>query len=44
MGSIEEQVIAMHASKRELIDQVIEGQSSAARMSVDELLALLAES
>lgn len=43
-GSIEEQVIAMHASKRELIDQVIEGQSSAARMSVDELLALLAES
>lgn len=43
-GSIEEQVIALHASKRELIDQVIEGQSSAARMSVDELLALLAES
>ncbi len=42
-GSIEEQVIALHASKRELIDQVIEGQNSAARMSVDELLAMLAE-
>jgi len=43
-GSIEEQVIALHASKRELIEQVIEGQTSAARMSVDELLALLADS
>ncbi len=43
-GSIEEQVIALHASKRELIDQVIEGQNSAARMSVDELLAMLADS
>jgi superfamily II DNA or RNA helicase len=43
-GSIEEQVIALHASKRELIDQVIEGQTSAAKMSVDELLALLADS
>ncbi len=43
-GSIEEQVIALHASKRELIDQVIEGQTSAARMSIEELLALLADS
>lgn len=42
-GSIEEQVIALHASKRELIDKVIEGQISAAKMSVDESLALLAD-
>ena len=40
-GSIEEQILALHGAKRELIDQVIGEQASAAAIGVDELLALL---
>jgi SNF2 family DNA or RNA helicase len=42
-GSIEEQILALHGSKRELIDQVIGEQATAAAIGVDELLALLEE-
>jgi SNF2 family DNA or RNA helicase len=40
-GSIEEQILALHGAKRELIDQVIGEQASTASVSVDELLTLL---
>ncbi len=40
-GSIEEQILALHGAKRELIDQVIGEQATAAAISVDELLDLL---
>jgi len=39
--SIEEQILALHGSKRELIDQVIGEQATAAAISVDELIDLL---
>ncbi|MFA5684847.1 MAG: DEAD/DEAH box helicase [Lysobacteraceae bacterium] len=39
-GSIEEQILALHGAKRELIDQVI-GEQSAASIGVEELMALL---
>jgi len=42
-GSIEEQILALHGTKRELIDQVIGEQATAAAIGVDELLALLEE-
>jgi superfamily II DNA or RNA helicase len=42
-GSIEEQILALHGAKRELIDQVIGEQSTVAAIGVDELLALLQE-
>src|SRR5690606_29764514 len=40
-GSIEQQILALHGTKRELIDQVIGEQAGAAAIGVDELLALL---
>lgn len=40
-GSIEEQILALHGAKRELIDQVIGEQATVAAIGVDELLALL---
>ncbi len=42
-GSIEEQILALHGAKRELIDQVIGEQATAAAISVDELLDLLGD-
>ncbi len=43
-GSIEEQILALHGAKRELIDQVIGEQATTAAISVDELLDLLKDS
>ena len=40
-GSIEEQILALHGAKRELIDQVIGEQATTSSVSVDELLSLL---
>jgi superfamily II DNA or RNA helicase len=40
-GSIEEQILALHGSKRELVDQVIGDGAAAGPVSADELLELL---
>ncbi len=42
-GSIEEQILAMHGDKRELVDAVLEDRAQPGRLDVDELVALLAE-
>ncbi|HEX5658278.1 MAG TPA: DEAD/DEAH box helicase, partial [Polyangiales bacterium] len=41
-GSIEEKILALHASKRELADDILEGESRAP-FEMDQLLELLAE-
>ena len=40
-GTIEEQIVDLHRHKRDLADRLLEGADSAARLSADELLALL---
>ncbi|HEY4223083.1 MAG TPA: DEAD/DEAH box helicase, partial [Myxococcota bacterium] len=40
-GTIEEQMLAMHADKRDLVDSVLEGADAAGTMSVDDLVNLL---
>jgi superfamily II DNA or RNA helicase len=40
-GSIEEKILGLHAHKRDLADQLLEGSSAGAPLSVDELLGLL---
>jgi superfamily II DNA or RNA helicase len=42
-GSIEERVLSLHASKRELIGSVLDGASSAAPIDAESLLALIAD-
>jgi SNF2 family DNA or RNA helicase len=41
-GSIEEQILSLHGSKRELVDSVLGDQDVAKALSVEELVALLA--
>jgi SNF2 family DNA or RNA helicase len=41
-GTIEEQMLALHADKRDLVDSVLEGADAAGSLTVDELVALLA--
>jgi superfamily II DNA or RNA helicase len=40
-GSIEEQILALHGSKREIADSVLADQDTATRMNVSELIGLL---
>ncbi len=40
-ASIEEEIIKLHREKRELADTLLEGSEAAAKISADELLALL---
>ena len=40
--SIEEKILAMHQAKRDLADELLEGASTASRLSEEELLALFA--
>jgi superfamily II DNA or RNA helicase len=40
-GSIEEQILALHGSKREIADSVLADQDTATRMNVGELIGLL---
>ncbi|MEM9527989.1 MAG: DEAD/DEAH box helicase [Bacteroidota bacterium] len=40
-GTIEEQIIALHAEKRDLADQILAGTSEAGTLGVDEILALI---
>lgn len=40
-GTIEEQILELHASKRDLADSLLEGTDGSSRLSVDELLAML---
>ncbi len=42
-GTIEEQILALHAEKRELADALLEGTGEATRASSEDLLALLSE-
>lgn len=41
MNTVEEMMLSLHAKKRALIAEVLEGKSAAGRLSTDELLALL---
>ena len=41
-GTVEERILEMHADKRALVAQILEGKDVAARLSTRELLALLA--
>ncbi len=43
-GSIEEKILALHATKRDVADQLLDGASSASVLAVDELMALLRDS
>ncbi|MDE2983330.1 MAG: DEAD/DEAH box helicase [Gemmatimonadota bacterium] len=40
-GTIEEQIVELHRHKRELADRLLEGADAPARLSTEELLALL---
>jgi SNF2 family DNA or RNA helicase len=40
-GTIEEQIVALHAEKRELADSLLAGAETSARLSADDLLRLL---
>lgn len=40
-GTIEEQILELHGSKRDLADSLLEGTDGSSRLSVDELLAML---
>lgn len=40
-GTIEEQILALHAQKRELVASVLDGADGASRIDTDELIALL---
>ena len=40
-GTIEEKILKLHETKRELADFMLGTQSSSAKMSADELLRLL---
>jgi SNF2 family DNA or RNA helicase len=40
-GTIEEKILGLHAQKRDLADQLLEGTSGSAPLSVDELMGLL---
>lgn len=42
-NTIEEKIVSLHAHKRDLADRLLEGADSAARMSLDDMLALLEE-
>ena len=42
-GTIEEQILKMHADKRELVSGVLDGTDRAARMDTDELIQLIRE-
>ncbi len=40
-GTIEEKILELHSTKRELADSLLEGSESTGRMSAEELLALI---
>ncbi|MGQ0505328.1 MAG: DEAD/DEAH box helicase [Myxococcaceae bacterium] len=42
-GTIEEQILALHADKRALVTGVLDGKDSAGRMTAQELIALLGD-
>jgi hypothetical protein len=42
-GSIEEKILALHATKRQLADDLLEGAASGPSLGVDELMDLLSE-
>ncbi len=41
-GTIEEQIIALHAEKRDLADQILSGTGNAGNLKVEEILAMIA--
>ncbi len=42
-GTIEEKILALHASKRDLVKGVLDGTDRAAKLSTEELIALMRE-
>lgn len=42
-GTIEEQIIALHAEKRDLADQILSGTGKSGNLGVDEILELIRE-
>jgi superfamily II DNA or RNA helicase len=43
-GTLEEQILTLHAQKRELVAGVLDGSGTGARLEVEELVALLSDS
>ncbi|MEZ4317248.1 MAG: DEAD/DEAH box helicase [Myxococcota bacterium] len=43
VGTVEEQIVALHDRKRELAEALLSGSSDATRITADELLALLSD-
>ena len=42
-GTIEEQILKMHDDKRDLVDGVLSGADAAAKLSTQELAAMIRE-
>ncbi|MFG0266656.1 MAG: hypothetical protein ACF8AM_16140 [Rhodopirellula sp. JB055] len=42
-GTIEEKILELHATKRDLADSLLEGTDRSGKMSTDELLRLIKE-
>ena len=42
-GTIEEQIIALHAEKRDLADQILSGTGKAGKLGVEEILGLITQ-
>lgn len=40
-GTVEEQILALHRTKRDLADELLEGSDRAGSLSASELLALI---
>ncbi len=40
-GTIEDKILALHATKRDLADSLLEGTDTTGRLSAEELLALI---
>jgi SNF2 family DNA or RNA helicase len=43
LGTIEEKMLSLHADKRALVSEVLEGRDEAAKLSTDDLLSMLSE-
>ena len=42
-GTIEERIVALHSTKRDLADSLLEGTDMSGKLSADQLLKLLSE-
>jgi SNF2 family DNA or RNA helicase len=40
-GTIEEEIIALHETKRDLVEGILSGANAAAKLSTDELMTMI---